>query len=390
MDNRRPIFDDVERNDASPAAHGETSFAFLNRVAGTYWEHPRQLLQSWADRLPDDAYADVVGRLRKDDEQAQSAFLEVYLHESLLRAGYSVTVHPDLPNARRHVDFLAVRDSERFYIEAVMPRNSPAHGEANRLARFLDGINKLDDDRFWLDLQETHVGARAIKSADVRRQLKRWLNTLDPDAISPRDDRAQFLWSEGDWSARFGAVPKPRSRRESSRGRAIAVYSHLPAEVVDDAGVIRRGALSKAQGYGALDAPFVIAVGVYLFDRDLEDAIAAMYGHTAWQIPVSGDPSEGVRMNDGFFGTHGSPRYRGTSAVLVVNQLQPWHVHMAQVTLFHHPWTQEPLVTSPFHATEMRLEGSELVRSLPTMSSEEYFGVESWAHAAAWPRDESS
>lgn len=391
MRSRRPIFDERERNDASPATHGETSFAFLNRVAGSFWQHPRRLLQEWADHLPQDAYADVRARLREDDEQAQSAFLELYLHEALLRAGYKVTVHPDLPETDRHVDFLAEREHERFYVEAVMPRRRPDGGEANRLSRFLDGINKLDDERFFLDLREVQVGANTIGAGDARRALKRWLDSMDPDEIGRTDERPSFSWVKDDWTVVFGAVPKSPGRRQSSRGRAIGIYSHYDAEVIDDAALIRRGAELKAGGYGALDAPLVIAVGVYLFDRDLEDTVAALFGHTAWEIPLSGQPPRGVRIADGFFGTDAAPLHRSTSAVLVVNQLQPSHVHKAQVTLVHHPWSSWPLdATTPFHATELRLEGSELASTTPVSSAAEFFGVAAWADHDPWPRLESS
>lgn len=385
MRNRLPIFDDRDRSDPSPATHGESSFAFFNRVAGDYWEHPRRLLQEWADRLPDDAYSDVRGRLREDNEQAQSAFLELYLHESLLRAGFSVTVHPDLPHTARHVDFLAERGDERFYVEAVMPRSRPDGGEANRLARFLDGINKLDDQRFFLNLQEVRVGAHAVKAGEVRRQLKRWLDSLDPDAIGIDGAWPTFSWSASGWSAQFGAVPKSPKHRRSSRGRAIGIYSHVGAQLIDDAGLIRRGAESKAGGYGVLDAPLVIAVGVYLFDRDLEDTVAAMFGHHQWELSSSGEGRRTSRMSDGFFGTRRAPLHTTTAAVLVVNQLQPTHVQRAQVTLVPNPWAAEPLVaTRPFHATELQFDGSEIARNAPVASAAQFFDIEAWVELDPW------
>jgi hypothetical protein len=79
MEDRLPIFDNKDRHESSPASHGETSFAFLNRVAGEFWENPRRLLQEWANRLPVEAYADIRGRLRESNDQARSAFLELYI-----------------------------------------------------------------------------------------------------------------------------------------------------------------------------------------------------------------------------------------------------------------------------------------------------------------------
>jgi hypothetical protein len=271
-----------------------------------------------------------------------------------------------------------------------MPQSRPDGGTANRLARFLDGVNKLDDSRFFLHLQDVQVGAKSVGTQNLRRLLKQWLDGLDPDAPAVDDRPLSFSWAESDWSAQFGAIAKSPEHRRSSRGRAIGVYSHGDAEFLDYAGLIRRGATLKARAYGELDAPFVIAVGVYVFDQDLEDTIAAMFGHEAWNIPSSGAASGSSRMADGFFGTGNAAQHAGTSAVLVVNQLQPDHVQTSQVTLIHHPWAVRPLsVKQPFHATELRLNGTQLQRVEPSESPDYFFGVEEWADLDPWPRPES-
>ena len=89
---RAPIFDDLERTDGTPSGHGESIFGFLNRVAGGYWTHPRQLMQTWANGIDPSDCNDLRQRFRsQDDEQFRSAFLELYLHECLVRAGYRVS-----------------------------------------------------------------------------------------------------------------------------------------------------------------------------------------------------------------------------------------------------------------------------------------------------------
>ena len=123
---RVPIFDDLERTEAIPSEHGEPIFDFLNRVAGDYWAHPRQLMQAWADRIPDPPdYNNLRQRFRShDDDQFRSAFLELYLHECLARAGYRVTIHPSLPATTRRPDFHAERSGMGFYLEAIAPGTS--------------------------------------------------------------------------------------------------------------------------------------------------------------------------------------------------------------------------------------------------------------------------
>src|SRR5512145_3069781 len=120
---RQPIFDDQARVNALPSHHGESMFAFLNRVAGDYWAHPRALVQAWADHIADPVeYNDLRGRFRSaDDYQFRSAFLELYLHEALTAAGHTVTIHPEVPGTRRRPDFLATRNDTKVYLEAIAP-----------------------------------------------------------------------------------------------------------------------------------------------------------------------------------------------------------------------------------------------------------------------------
>lgn len=113
------IFSTFTRTDASPASHGESHADFLDRVAGSYWDQVRDLVEDWFARLSPDARADVRGRLQsRDDRQSRGAFFELYLHECLLRMGYAVTCHPELDGTSRRPDFLAEKDGRSFYIEA--------------------------------------------------------------------------------------------------------------------------------------------------------------------------------------------------------------------------------------------------------------------------------
>src|SRR5687768_4583294 len=48
---REPIFDETDRTDTRPAEHSESTFEFMNRVGGDFWQHPRALMQTWLDRV---------------------------------------------------------------------------------------------------------------------------------------------------------------------------------------------------------------------------------------------------------------------------------------------------------------------------------------------------
>jgi hypothetical protein len=51
---REPIFDQAERVAARPADHTESTFEFLNRVGGDYWQRPRALTRTWLDLVSGD------------------------------------------------------------------------------------------------------------------------------------------------------------------------------------------------------------------------------------------------------------------------------------------------------------------------------------------------
>jgi hypothetical protein len=65
-----------------------------------------------------------------------------------------------------------------------------------------------------------------------------------------------------------------------SRGpsRSIGFYGHHPVAWLNDAPAIRKALTSKHHDYGDLDAPFLIAVGIYIFDRDRWHSTNALYG----------------------------------------------------------------------------------------------------------------
>src|SRR5690348_7563210 len=118
---REPIFDEADRWDTRPAEHSESTFEFLNRIGEDFWQHPRALMPAWLNRVPGDKdYTDLRQRFRsRDDEQFRSAFLELYLHEALLRAGYSVAIHPSVAKSSQRPDFRAEREGQVLYMEAV-------------------------------------------------------------------------------------------------------------------------------------------------------------------------------------------------------------------------------------------------------------------------------
>lgn len=393
---RQRLFDNFERTETTPSTHQESSFEFLNRIAGAYWEHPRKLMEEWLDRVPnDEEYNDLRQRFRsRDDEQFRSAFLELYLHESLIRAGYAVTVHPEIQGTGRRPDFLARRHGLEFYVEAISPGSSPTqNAAANRRAVLFDTVNRLGDPNFFLLLDELEEGIAPPSSARLRDDLRRWLAKLDPDASWDPDAAPRRRWESGGWAVTFRAVPKrPEARGSRPNERTIGAYGHSRAEFVDDAPAIKKALATKHREYGSLGAPFMIAVGTYMQDRDRWHSSNALYGHLLVQVDTTPDgsvASRQVRQADGYFGTPPQWANRNVSGVLLVNQLMPYYVQRAEVTLWRHP--------NPVHKLpdEVGLPGETLsfnngmlAEAKAPMAAAQFFGLpDPWPPGEAWPTD---
>ncbi|MGK2931660.1 MAG: hypothetical protein ACSLFD_02610 [Solirubrobacterales bacterium] len=369
----------------------------MNRIAGDYWQHPRSLMQEWLDRIDDATnYMDLRQRLRsRDDEQFRSAYLEMYLHESLVRAGYQVTIHPSVHGTTTHPDFLAEREGERFYIEAIAPGSTPsARATAQRRAVLFDTVNRLDDPNFMLWLDDLVEGSTTPPAARLRADLRRWLRELDPDAPWDIDSAPAHRWQHDDWSVTFKSIPKkPEARGRRADNRAIGVYGHTGVGWIDDAPAIRKALTSKHHEYGDLDAPFVIVVGTYIHDRDRWHTTNAMYGALSVQWgegPDGQTETREVRQPDGYFGVPPDWQHSNVSGVLLVNQLMPYYLQRAEVTLWRHP---NPIHELPDHpglpGHAVALAADMLTEIPPASTSEEFFGLPAhWPPGEPWPDED--
>ena len=229
-----------------------------------------------------------------------------------------------------------------MYIEAIAPGSTPsAKAAAQRRAVLFDTVNRLDDPNFMLWLDNLVEGANPPPAARLRADLRRWLAELDPDAPWDLESAPARQWQHDGWSLTFKPIPKkPEARGRRANNRAIGVYGHTGVDWIDDAPAIRKALTTKHHEYGALDAPFVITVGPYIHDRDRWHTTNAMYGAVAVELSEGPDgemTTRQIRQPDGYFGVPPGWQHRNVSGVLLVNQLMPYNLQRAEVTLWRHP-----------------------------------------------------
>lgn len=284
-----------------------------------------------------------------------------------------MAVHPDAPGSTHRPDFKAERDGQAFCIEAIAPG---AKAAAQRRAVLFDTVNRLGDPNFMLWLEDLVVAPSQPASARLRTGLLRWLATLDPDAIPDLEHAPTHKWEHG---------ARPNDR-------AIGIYGHGKAGLIDNVSGIVKALSTKHHAYGDLGKPFIIAVGSYIFDTDGWHSSNAMFGRVAVELsesPTGEIFTREMRQPDGYFGVPPTWDNNNVSGVLLVNQLMPYHVQRAEVTLWRHPLPHHPLPDDlglPWRSVALR-DGA-LAEDLPATKAHEFLGLtDPWPPGEPWPDD---
>jgi hypothetical protein len=389
------IFSMTTRTDPSPASHGDGHFQFLDRVSGPYWDQVRDLIEDWFSRLCSEAQADVRGRLRsKDDRQFNGAFVELYLHECLLRMGYSVTCHPELEGTSRRPDFLAEKDERSIYVEARSASSSDvAVGKSARVNAVYESLDKLDSPNFFLWINVAKQGDDPLRARPLRGRLEKWLAGLNPDEHSledkRRDDLPAFSHEDAGWKIEFRAIPRSPVARGREGARPLGIFGGGAAQWVQDDEGIRGALMDKGSVYGSLGAPFVVAVASSSMTLDDHDVLNALHGTEVIELRTFADGTQSTaatRKPDGYWYRGDHWDHRGVSAVLVVKNLHPAFVGKQQHTIWEHPDPEAPVDPFPIWRRSL-IEGGGMTFVEPERSQAEWFDLgDPWPVGEAFPR----
>lgn len=221
---RRAVFSDRSRSDPSPRRHNERLYAFLDRVAGPWFDGVRTLLQDWLDSSPEGFASRVAREFRtRRDRQLYAAFWELYQFALWSRIGFEVEPEPAVWGSSRLADLLVKGDLGEALIEATVSFDEETDSPASR--RQGDAYAALDRTNspnffIWIEVEQGEGPMPSL--ARVRQELETWLQGLDPDLVAtalensaPSRRRLPSLQlAAGSWTLRFDAIPK-RLMREA-------------------------------------------------------------------------------------------------------------------------------------------------------------------------------
>ncbi|RJG09041.1 hypothetical protein D3879_24825 [Pseudomonas cavernicola] len=348
------LFTNYQRNDSSAKTNRESEFGFLDRSARPEIERVRQFLETLAMGYPEEELAELVTRVRSgNDTHFKSSIFELVLHAFLVRLGYTLRPHPELPNgSKARPDFHVIAPSgEEFYLEAVLASadddTDPA-AEA-RIGSTLDALAKASHANFMVAVEHEGVPDTQPSGKRLLTAALRWLDSLDPDEVQAEIDRdglysaPTFSWGHEEWQVLLRAIPLKPERRGNAR--TLIGLLDGGAGLIDEWTPIRDAIKFKGSKYGHLDKPLLVAVNFGSFHLDRIDELQALFGQEQYVLAV-GKPEKEPRLkrapNGAWFGKSG-PQARCVSGAWLFNDLTAYSLASRRHTIYFNPWATNPL-----------------------------------------------
>jgi hypothetical protein len=406
-----PLFKSPPFTDDTPMRYAERMFAFLNRSGRPHVERVRRAMEQWFQRYPTSEQRALKRRLETDFDPP--AF-ELVLHELLCQAHYDVDVEPEAVSRSTRPDFHAVRRPEGttvaeshlpateaagFYLEAIVSTDTTAEDRKRAAVEraIWDAINAHPSPDYWLRLRKFDLRsdqqptAKHIK-AFLNKAYKStsWVEALAALKLGGIEEVPRVVFSDTTLHAEFDLIPKSAAARGAGHARSIGM---TPVRVsCGDAVLALRGAFTaKAEKYGDLGAPFVIAINsVNEFGTERYEIEQALYGFEE----LSPDESEGhplaVRIGPapdprGMFDPTRPDRFKRVSAV-ITGTMHVTALGESTMTVYHNPWAMRPLAADALPLSQVTLvqdsAGARFVRTSGLSLARAMQLPDGWPHGA--------
>ncbi len=347
----------MNRDYTGPAFYAEPMFDYLNRSARLESERIRNLLEQWFKHFPSKAQDELRARFRlKDNRQHIAAFFELYLYELLSKSGFSAETHPTINSKATHPDFKVLKNGKPlFYLEGTLAALSDTDTSAKaRENQLYDVLNRMESSNFYIRVEIHGALTSNLPGAKIRSFLKNKLSDLDPDEITKQleqgglDTLPHWNWECDGGRITFFPIPKKPEAREKLGVRPIGLQFHGVYFLTPHIAIMK-SIQDKANQYGKLDLPYIIAINVIDgFTVDDIDIKNALFGEEQLTSILGEneliEQQTGRKLNSAWYGPNG-PQNRRVSAVLITVNLCPWGIAQKTPILWHNPWASHTLPT---------------------------------------------
>ncbi|WP_160138679.1 hypothetical protein [Chryseobacterium sp. c4a] len=319
------IFDDKTRTLEGPMQHNGDLYTYYNDSARPEIGNMRVLLEQWFARYPKEEKQDLKSRFQA---AFNPAFYELYIYILFQQMGYTLSIHPELPDVKKCPDYLATKGEEKIYIEVkyIMMLTQNEQSLQRRENAVLDAINKVNASNFLLKLNSIVFKESSQPSGNrMINFFNKALAEIDPDKYNGDLMKNGYgamptiIYDDDKITIEVQLLPKSPLQRGTD-SRAVAIFPSVK-QIGNDSENIISALETKASKYGHLNAPYIICVNKQSVSFDVIEVQEALYG--SWESSWSEDPNnrdEKSRFSgNGFFGSKHNPRATRVSGVYVTN-----------------------------------------------------------------------
>jgi hypothetical protein len=364
--------------------YGEALYAYYRDSERPGIAAIRNLLEEWFVEIPPNEQRDLQQRFRSPVERHhRSVIFELFLHHFLLRCGFEIEFHPDVPGVTTHPDFLVKRGGQPlFYLEAIAVSNSTREeAETNRMNQVYDALNNLESPDFYLEMHLEGAPDTPPAAARLRGELARWLATVDREAIlrSYLEERYEDIpaheWNHEGWRIVFQPMPKGDKSRGDTSVRPIGVTMPMRARQLTLDESLRDGVAAKDR-YGIVALPLVVAIQVVEEFRIAKiDVMNGLFGPEAISFNAAGNTRPG-RVPNGAWVSPAGPIHRTISAVMAWSTLEPWNFTRIEPIMVHNPYASVPLPNEALSVAQYTADRRKVVLvEQPGTSMDEILGL---------------
>jgi hypothetical protein len=338
------IFQILKRKDLRPSYDNESYYDYLNVSARQEALKVRALIEGWFEQYDDGSKNDMQKRLQSsDDNEFLSAFYELFLFNLFIKLGYSVTVHPEVSNAKKP-DFLIESDQGyAFYLEATLGNESKKNKAENYLINKLtDQLNETGHPNLSLFLFSEGAPSKTPRYSIIVKKIIQWLDQLDVQKLEFLIDQnlqggiPKYQYNKDGWNIEFWAVPK--FNKKSNKLISLQSSNELP----DPIPIIKHAFKQKATRYSKLEKPYIIAINVMSPTLEKNEILYSLYG-TAEKSQINTANFHQNISTHACFCSPNRPINTRVSAVIVTKALDPWNFTSREISLFHNLFSKQKI-----------------------------------------------
>ena len=101
------LFEGRQRTRKEPLKHGESLWEFYDSCTLAGYDEFRSVINQWLAEMPEKDRQDLVSRMKYGGNRQFGACLcELSVHAFLIRSGFRVAVHPEIPGTTKQPDFV--------------------------------------------------------------------------------------------------------------------------------------------------------------------------------------------------------------------------------------------------------------------------------------------